>query len=282
MNQPNESGAEMRMLGGTPLNCEKCRQPNSAEVRDPRISNLSRDDTAALKAFAEASGMADAMPAWMKREMDEKTAPDDAEVRCPKCGRVPTLIKRLIPKLFACEQCHASLEVILRCGTPEPASEAVEGKEATGFNALAEMAKGTSFGALFDATKDVASLQAQVEQLKRERDELRNILDAGKGQSGVSLLYDIIERRDHQLASLLADVLRLEKEREEEKQRRIAVMSLPRWPTWDQLHKAHDELYLERDALKSRQQQIKKLADDWKDSNRNASILAREIVKLCQ
>lgn len=56
---------------------------------------------------------------------DSRINPESGtEVRCPKCGRVPTLVKRLIPKLFACEQCHASLEVILRCGTPEPASEA--------------------------------------------------------------------------------------------------------------------------------------------------------------
>lgn len=101
--------------------------------------------------------------------------------------------------MFLCDECSAP-----QPATPESAFEVAGGKEATGFDALAEMAEGTSFGALFDATKDVASLQAQCEQLKRERDSLLISEDSA---------YRRMQETTAKVNQLQADVLRLEKEK---------------------------------------------------------------------
>lgn len=46
----------------------------SVAGKDPRIGGLSREDALQLKAFAESIGAMDCMPAWMAREIEEKTS----------------------------------------------------------------------------------------------------------------------------------------------------------------------------------------------------------------
>lgn len=151
--------------------------------------------------------------------MNQPNAESGAEVRCPKCGSVETRprigssvwdcacgvlfvpIKESMGKAALEEGCES-----VECGPPPAQSEAAEGKEAFDGHPIIK-------SALDDFGREViASLQAQVEQLKRERDaanrkalaHFRDQLDAARSER---------DRRGEEVDQLRADVLRLESEK---------------------------------------------------------------------
>lgn len=126
----------------------------------------------------------------MQDQNQMKPNESGAEVRCPKCHRAIHFGE------WECPNCGH--KITFQPTTPEPASEAVGGKEAPdtygmprqdlrdlvaslhvelidtkGKLVLEESAYGTCLARAQDAEAERASLQAQVEQLKRERDRTR-------------------------------------------------------------------------------------------------------------
>lgn len=201
MNQPNESGAEVR-----------CPCPKCGSYRIGATLGVAREKLVAMRMCL------DCQCVW-----PSPTPEPASEASNP--------MKFNISKEWSMEK--AALEEgceSVECGAPPAQSEAAEGKEAESVSGLVRIAEQIEAAINYEAGRplrqaietvkaDFASLQAQVEQLKRENAVAMQLLqeraDAAPDESILHNAHEMILNKCDEIEAerdqLRADVLRLEK-----------------------------------------------------------------------